>query len=111
MLAVDKVIDSPFFARRWQLEWPYSTVCDHILLWSSRLIYVWGALLIYFLLFSLATRTVDLNKLAGSLWKSALVFVAVSIGLVALFALLPRWGNRTRADRFDSRRSFKQRLG
>jgi len=34
--------------------------------------------MIYFLLFSLATRTISLHRLAGSLGKSALVFVAVS---------------------------------
>jgi hypothetical protein len=90
MLAIDKVMDSPFFARRWQLEWPYSTICDQILFWGSGLIYVWCALLIYFLLFSLATRTINLYRFARSLWKSAFVFMAVNIGLVAFFALLPR---------------------
>jgi len=90
ILAVEnKLMNSPFFARRWDLEWPYSTIYDQILYLGSQLIYIWCALMIYFLLFSLATRTVDLNRLARSLWKSALVFVAVSIGQVALFALLP----------------------
>lgn len=89
MLAVDKVMNGPFFTRRWQLDWPYSTICDQILFWGSQLIYIWFALIIYFLLFSLATRTVDLHRLARSLWKSAFVFMAVNVGLVALFTLLP----------------------
>lgn len=89
MLTVDKVMSNPLFARRWHLEWPFSTICDQFLFWGSHLIYIWCGLIIYFLLFSLATRTVDLNRLARSLWKSAFVFVVVYIGLVALFALLP----------------------
>ncbi|HEY2364127.1 MAG TPA: hypothetical protein VGK36_23615 [Candidatus Angelobacter sp.] len=89
MLAVDKVMNSPFFAFRWHLEWPYSTICDQVLFWGSLLIYVWFALIVYFLLFSLATRTINLYGLAQSLWKSALVFMAVCVGLVALLALLP----------------------
>lgn len=89
MLAVDKVVDSPFFARRWHLDWPYSTICDQVLFLGSQLIYIWSALIIYFLLFSLATRTVNLDRLARSLWKSTFIFMAVSVGLVAFFALLP----------------------
>lgn len=89
MLGVEKILQQPFFARRWHLAWPYSTIYDQVLFWASQLIYIWCALVIYFLLFSLATRTVNLNRLARSLWKSTFVFVAVSLGLVALFALLP----------------------
>jgi hypothetical protein len=89
MLTIDKVMDNPFFTRRWHLAWPYSTIVDQVLFWGSHLIYIWFALIIYFLLFSLATRTVNLHKLAQSLWKSVFVFVAVYAGLVAFFVLLP----------------------
>jgi hypothetical protein len=89
ILAVGRMMNNPFFARRWQLEWPYSTICDLILYYGFQLIYVWFALIIYFLLFSLATRTVNLHRLMRSLWKSAFVFVAVTAGLVAFLTLLP----------------------
>lgn len=89
MLAFNKVMISPFFARRWQLDWPYSTICDQILFWGSQLIYIWFAMIVYFLLFSLATRTINLHRLARSLWKSAFVFITVYVGLFALVALLP----------------------
>jgi len=51
-------------------------------------------MMIYFLLFSLATRTISLHRLAGSLGKSALVFVAVSIVMLALFVILPEHAGR-----------------
>jgi hypothetical protein len=89
MLAIDKMMSLPFFARRWHLNWPYSMICDQILFWGSQLIYIWFALIIYFLLYSLATRTVNLHRLAQSLWKSAFVFIAVCAVLIASFALLP----------------------
>jgi hypothetical protein len=86
---VEKVMISPFFVRRWQLDWPYSTICDQILFWGSQLVYIWLALIIYFLLFSVATRTLNLHKLARSLWKSVFVSMAVSAGTVAFFVLMP----------------------
>lgn len=89
MLVIDKVMTSPFFAPRWHLEWPYSTICDQLLFWGSQLLYIWCALIVYFLLVSLATKTINLHRLARSLWKSAFVFMAVCVGLVAFFALLP----------------------
>jgi hypothetical protein len=89
-LAVRRLLETPFFARRWQLDWPYSTICDLILWYGSQLLYIWLALIVYFALFSLATRMVNLERLAGSLWKSAFVFIAVSVGQIALFVLLPR---------------------
>jgi len=89
ILAVRKIVDIPFFARRWQLEWPYSTICDQILFWGPQLIYIWSALIVYFLLLSLATRTVNIHRLGQSLWKSPLVFMAVCVALAAFFALLP----------------------
>jgi hypothetical protein len=89
ILGVETILERPFFALRWHLDWPYSTIWDQTLWWGSQLVYIWVALIVYFLLFSLATRTVSLRRLAGSLWKSALVFVAVNVGLLVLAALLP----------------------
>ncbi|HKV93050.1 MAG TPA: hypothetical protein VJW20_10935 [Candidatus Angelobacter sp.] len=92
MLALNKVMDSPFFAGRWHLEWPYSTICDLSLFWGFQIIYIWCALVLYFLLFSLATRTVNLHSLARSLWKSTFIFMAIYAGLIAFFALFPGHG-------------------
>jgi hypothetical protein len=92
MLALNKVMDNPFFAGRWHLEWPYSTICDLTLFWGCQIIYIWGALILYCLLFSLATRTVNLHSLARSLWKSAFIFMAIYAGLIAFFALFPGHG-------------------
>src|ERR1700761_5975660 len=78
------------FARPWQLDWPYSTICELVIFYGSYLIYIWLALVIYFLLFSLATRSLSLPRLLQSLWTSAFFFIAVNFGLIALFALLPR---------------------
>jgi hypothetical protein len=83
-----------FFAGRWHLAWPYSTIFDASLWYGAQLIYIWLAMMIYFLLFSLATRTISLHRLAGSLGKSALVFVAVSIVTLALFVILPEHAGR-----------------
>lgn len=89
ILTVGKMGEIPFFAHRWLLNWPYSTISDMILWYGSQLIYIWFALIIYCSLFSLATKTVNLHELARSVWKSALVFIAVSVGVVVFFALLP----------------------
>jgi hypothetical protein len=88
-LFVDRVMDNPFFTSRWHLEWPYSTIVDQILFWGPQLLYIWFALIIYFLFFSLATRTVNLHRLTQSLWKSVFVFMTVYAGLLAFFVLLP----------------------
>lgn len=94
ILTVENVLETPFFASRWHLAWPYSTIFDVSLWYGAQLIYIWLALMIYFLLFSLATRTINLHRFAGGLGKSALVFVAVSIGTLALFVILPEHAGR-----------------
>ena len=87
--------ETPFFARRWHWAWPYSTIGDIVLFYGAGLIYIWCALILYFLLFSLATRSINLHRLARSLWKSVFVFVAVNVGAMALFLLLPEPAHHT----------------
>lgn len=89
ILAVERLGESTFFARRWHWAWPYSTIGDMVLFYGAELIYLWCALIVYFLFFSLATRTFNFHSLARSLGKSVFIFIAVSIGTMALFAILP----------------------
>jgi hypothetical protein len=86
---VGKIGAIAFLPRRWQLAWPYSTICDLALFFGCHLFYVWLGLVLYFLLFSWATSGLRLRRLARSLWVSVFVYVAVNMGLIAFFALFP----------------------
>lgn len=81
-----------FFAQRWDLPWPYSTMADLGLTAGWNILYTWSGLLFCFLVVSVATRSINLRRLARGLWISAVVYVATFAFVMACVALFPFHG-------------------
>lgn len=90
LVVENRVMEVPLFAGRWQLDWPYSMICDLLLFYGPILLYLWLALVVYLGLFSFTIGIVDWSRLAKSLWISASVFAVISVAQLGLFLLLPR---------------------
>lgn len=71
-----------FFSQRWDLVWPYSTICDVALTVCWDVLYVWVGLLFCFSAFSIATKTLDLGRIIPGLWASAVVYIAMFAGVM-----------------------------
>ena len=76
-----KIQMMPFFAQRWNLAWPLSTICDLGLTIAWDILYIWVGLALIFLVFWIGERSLSRRALMPSLWVSGIVYIA-------LFAIL-----------------------
>jgi hypothetical protein len=82
-----------FFAQRWDLSWPFSTICDFGLTITWYLLYISAGVLFYFLVISIATRHINLRRLARALWISSLVYIAAFAVVMSYMAVFPFHGS------------------
>jgi len=78
-----------FFAQRWDLAWPYSTIADLGLTVGWNILYVWAGLLFAFAVVSMAMRGIKVQRITRALWISALIYMAVFAAMVTYVALFP----------------------
>lgn len=75
-----------FFAQRWGYPWPYSTICDFGLTIGWHVLYLWIGIIVCFIAFAAATRSLVVGRVVKALWSSLLIYVAMFI--VVLFTFL-----------------------
>lgn len=78
-----------FFAQRWDLAWPYSTMADFGLTVGWNILYVWTGVLFAFAGPSILARRLNLRRLGRSLWISAAVYVATFVCVITYMVLFP----------------------
>lgn len=71
-----------FLARRWDLPWPYSMICELGLTFGSQVLYVWAGVIFGFSIFSAAKRQFKVRRLARGVWISLAAYL---VGFVSLF--------------------------
>lgn len=80
-----KIGMTPFFAQRWGLAWPLSTICDLGLTIAWAILYIWLGLALSLLAHWMAERSMPLQQLKRSFLVSGTVFVALFAMLMALW--------------------------
>jgi len=80
-----KIEMTPFFAQRWGLAWPLSTICDLGLTIAWAILYIWLGLAVSFLAHWIAEQSTPLRRLKRSLLVSGSVFVALFATLMVLW--------------------------
>jgi hypothetical protein len=79
-----KIEMTPFFAQRWGLAWPLSTICDLGLTIAWAIFYIWLGLALSFLALW-PERSMPLRRLKRSFLVSGTVFVALFATLMVLW--------------------------
>lgn len=80
-----KIAMTPFFAQRWGLAWPLSTICDLGLTIAWAILYIWLGLGLSFLAHCIAEGSMPLRRLKRSFFVSGTVFVALFAMLMVLW--------------------------
>lgn len=81
-----------FFAQRWDLAWPYSTIADLGLTVAWNILYAWVGLVFCFAIISISTHSINLHRIVRALWISAVIYMAAFAGVIACVAVFPFHG-------------------
>jgi hypothetical protein len=80
-----KIEMTPFFAERWSLAWPLSTICDLGLTITWAILYIWLGLALSFMARRMAARNVPFRRIRQNFLASGTVFVALFFTLMILW--------------------------
>jgi len=81
-IAVIRWQSGTFFARRWDLPWPYSMICELGLTFGSQVLYVWAGVIFGFSIFSAAKKQFKVRYLVRGIGISLSAYL---ITFVAFF--------------------------
>lgn len=78
-----------FLARRWDLPWPYSMICEFGLTFGSQVLYVWAGVIFGFSSFSAAKRQFKVRRLVRGVWISLAAYLVAFAALFVWRLLFP----------------------
>jgi hypothetical protein len=70
--------------RIWQMDWPWSTVCDIGLLLAANVLFIWAGIFLYLIPHLLAARNLRVRPLLKGILASLPVLIAIWAALVVL---------------------------
>lgn len=73
-----------FSARIWQMDWPWSTVCDVGLLLGASVLFIWAGAALYLIPHLLATKNLRIRPLLKGILASLPALIALWAALVVL---------------------------
>ncbi|MFZ0632636.1 MAG: hypothetical protein WBD32_10190 [Acidobacteriaceae bacterium] len=78
-----------FEARLWEMNWPWSTICDLGYSLGLALVFLWTGLLLCVVLYSMATWRFDRRRLLRGIWLSVPVYAMALAVATAVVGLTP----------------------
>lgn len=78
-----------FLARRWDLPWPYSMMCELGLTFGSQVLYVWAGVIVGFSVFSAAKKNFSVRRLVRGVWISLAAYLAAFVSFFVWRLLFP----------------------
>ena len=73
-----------FSERIWQMDWPWSTVCDVGLLLAANVLFIWAGILLYLIPHLLVAKNLRIRPLLKGVVASLPVLIAIWAALVVL---------------------------
>jgi hypothetical protein len=70
--------------RIWQMDWPWSTLCDVGLLLTANVLFIWAGILLYLIPHLLAVKNLKVRPLLKGILASLPVLIAIWAALVVL---------------------------
>lgn len=83
-----------FEARLWQMDWPWSTVCDLSYSLGLALVFLWTGLVLCVAVYSMATRHFDGRRLWRGIWLCVPVYAVALAAATLVVSVTPHsWIN------------------
>lgn len=73
-----------FSERVWQMDWPWSTVCDVGVLLGANVLFIWAGIVLYLIPHSLAAKNLRVRPLSRGILASLPALIAIWAALVVL---------------------------
>jgi len=88
-IAIVRWQSGTFLARRWDLPWPYSIICELALTFGWQALYVWAGVILGFSIFSAAKKEFNVRRLARGVWISLAAYLVMFVALFVWRLLFP----------------------